>query len=63
MKTWQFWVIILVFVLVVIPFLYFAVVAKSVANVASSVDVGNIDLPKPGGICTMGPDGKVKCTG
>jgi heme/copper-type cytochrome/quinol oxidase subunit 2 len=45
MKTWQFWVIVLVFVLVVIPFLYFAVVAKNVAKVASSVDIsGNQPL-------------------
>lgn len=36
MKTWQFWVIILVFVLVVIPFLYFAVIAKNVAKVVDN---------------------------
>jgi len=36
MKTWQFWVIILVVVFVIVPLVYFAVIAKNVAIVASS---------------------------
>lgn len=33
MKTWQFWVIVLVFIFVVVPLIYFAVIAKNVAKV------------------------------
>lgn len=36
MKTWQFWVIILVVVLVIVPLIYFAIVAKSVTEVEKS---------------------------
>jgi len=36
MKTWQFWVIILIFTFVVIPLIYFAIVAKSVTKIATS---------------------------
>lgn len=36
MKTWMFWVIILVFVFVVVPLIYFGIIAKNVANVAAS---------------------------
>ena len=33
MKTWMFWVIVLVFVFVVVPLIYFAIVAKNVSKV------------------------------
>lgn len=38
MKTWQFWVIVAIFVLVIVPLIYFAIVAKSVRSIASSLD-------------------------
>ena len=36
MKTWMFWVLLLVFVFVVVPLIYFAIVAKSVVKVKKS---------------------------
>jgi heme/copper-type cytochrome/quinol oxidase subunit 2 len=66
MKSWQFWVIILVFIFVVVPLIYFAVVARNVAKVVEQPQIklqSDGPIPLSGGICTMGPDGKVHCTG
>lgn len=40
MKTWMFWVIILVFIFVVIPLIYFAIVAKAVTKIADDSPAG-----------------------
>ena len=39
MKTWQFWVLVLVFIFVVVPLIYFAVIAKNVAKVVDQTDM------------------------
>lgn len=65
MKTWQFWVIVLVVIFVIVPLVYFAIVAKSVVKVAESPlivsginpELQNQQFPKLGGIC--GPNGCV----
>ena len=36
MKTWMVWVILLVFIFVVVPLIYFAIVAKNVSKVVET---------------------------
>ena len=53
MKTWMFWVILLVFVFVVVPLIYFAIVAKNVSKVVETgvapSPVANLTVTSGGG--------------
>ncbi len=41
MKAWQFWVIILVVIFVVVPIIYFAIIANSVTKISKSNGFSN----------------------
>lgn len=54
MKTWMFWVVILVFVFVIVPLIYFGITASTVKSISSDVDTTTGDSIK-----NFGPSGKV----